>query len=322
MPRLLDTISAALLVITAGISFAQDTKAPGRSPTQEVRKLLTEVEDSFSRGDAKGLAACWTVNGDFTGPAGERAEGRQNIEKAFGEFFATRKDCRLKLRLTSFRVASDGLALLDTISEVQPAGTAGAGETSLSLVLVKRDNRWLIESARESAAPAPPPVQHLRDLEWMVGDWADERSPADSVSVRSTCDWTANRAFLIRKFKVEGKGDVSRAGTEIIGWDPRAQRIRSWAFDSDGGFGESVWVRDGNRWLVRYSGIRPDGNEASATNLLTVVDANTVRLQSRDRTANGERRPDVAEITIKRQVVAKDASKTESKKKPPERILP
>ena len=99
--------------------------------------------------------------------------------------------------------------------------------------------------------------------------------------MRSTCDWTANRAFLIRKFKVEGAADVSRAGTEVIGWDPRARRIRSWAFDTDGGFGENVWVKDGNRWLVRCAGTRPDGSEVSATNVFTVVDANTVLLPVR-----------------------------------------
>ena len=57
----------------------------------------------------------------------------------------------------------------------------------------------------------------------MVGDWADEVPAQNGISVHSTCDWTANQAFLIRKFKVEGRADVSRAGTEVIGWDPRAE---------------------------------------------------------------------------------------------------
>ncbi len=150
----------------------------------------------------------------------------------------------------------------------------------------------------------------------MVGDWSDEVSPQNGLSVRSTCDWTANRAFLIRKFKVEGP-DVLRLGTEIIGWDPRGQRVRSWVFDSDGGFGENVWMRDGNRWLVRYSGTRPDGSDASATNVLTIVDADTVMVRSKDRTAGGERQPDVPEVTLKRRPAAKAPATSNEPEKPP-----
>ncbi len=261
---------------------------PRQSPSRAIRGLLDELEAGFSRGDAKRLAACWTAGGDFAGPA-ERVEGRENIEKAFRDFFAAHKGGQLKLRLTSLRLASEDLAFVETVSDVKSNTTEGTGENSvLSLVLARRDGRWLIESARETAAGTPSPAQHLKALEWMVGDWSDGVSPQNGLSVRSTCDWTANRTFLIRKFKVEGP-DISRLGTEVIGWDPRGQRIRSWVFDSDGGFGENVWVRDGNRWLVRHTGTRPDGSDASATNVLTVVDADTVTVQSKDRMAGGQR---------------------------------
>ena len=29
--------------------------------------------------------------------------------------------------------------------------------------------------------------------------------------------------------------------TQRIGWDPAAKQIRSWEFDSEGGFGEGTW---------------------------------------------------------------------------------
>lgn len=155
-----------------------------------------------------------------------------------------------------------------------------------------------------------------------MGDWSDDVPPQNGVSVRSTCAWTANQAFLIRKFKVEKKADISRAGTEIIGWDPHAQKIRSWVFDSNGGFGENVWVRDGNRWLISYSGTRPDGGEALATNVLTIVDANTVTLQSKDRVVDGQRQPEVPEVTIKRQRLGKAEANLKGPAKPPRQVLP
>jgi uncharacterized protein (TIGR02246 family) len=308
-------VSAGILLIASGMGFAQDAKTEGQRPIQEIRKLLTDVEENFSRGDAKGLAACWTPTGDFSGPAGEKVEGREAVERAFSEFFAVRKGRTLKLGVLSVRTAGENLALVDVLPEVKPPTAEDGGEAILSLVLVKRAAGWMIESARETASGrAPAQVQHLKDLEWMVGDWADEASAPGGSSVQSNCDWTANRSFLIRRFKVEGKAGVLRTGTEVIGWDPRARRIRSWVFDNNGGFGENLWVRDGNRWLVRYSGTQPDGTEVSATNILTVVDANTVQLESKDRVANGQRQPDGQEITIKRQAAAKETVKPAAKK--------
>ena len=156
----------------------------------------------------------------------------------------------------------------------------------------------------------------------MVGDWASEASSPRGVSLQSVCDWTANRAFLIRKFKVELNNGVSRGGTEIIGWDPRTRRIRSWVFYSNGGFGENVWIRDGNRWLVKSTGTLADGSEVSSTNVIAMVDPNTFTIESKDRTANGERQPDLPQTTIKRQPPAKDEAKGKNPEKPPRRVLP
>ena len=55
---------------------------------------------------------------------------------------------------------------------------------------------------------------------------------------------------------------------------------------------------------------------------MTVVDANTFTVQSKDRAANGERQPDIPEITIKRQQVAKAEPNPKAPAKPPRRVLP
>ena len=257
MQRLFALACAVVLVLPAGVAFAQGKKAGEPAANQEIGKLLSEMEDSFNRGDAKALAACWTPGGEFVGPGGERMEGREDIEKGFQAAFAANKNTRLALRVLSLRVVSEGVALVDAVAEVQPV--PASGESNSELVLVKRDGRWLIDSARDTIRHAASQTQHLKPLEWMTGDWGNPVSSKDGVSVQSGCDWTANRAFLIRKYKVEGQGDLLHGGTEIIGWDPPARRIRSWDFDSDGGFGESVWVQDGNRWLIHFAGLWPTG---------------------------------------------------------------
>lgn len=314
MPRRFAMVSAMVLVLAAEVCLAQGKKADESAANQDIRKLLGEMEDSFNRGDAKALAACWTPRGEFVGPGGERIDGREDIEKGFQASFAANKNSKLTLRVLSLRVVSEGVALVDALAEVKPV--PAAGEATSALVLVKQDGRWLIDSARDTVRHTASQTQHLKPLEWMVGDWTNEASSNSGVAVQSDCDWTANRAFLIRKYKIEGGGALLHGGTEVIGWDPRARRIRSWVFDFDGGFGENVWVQDGNRWLVQFSGTLGDGRAASATHVFTPLDANTATLESKGRTLNGTPQPDTPKITLKRQAAKPPAVKSEGAAKP------
>jgi uncharacterized protein (TIGR02246 family) len=314
MRRLTAIFWGVIFFLAAGNATAQDPKA-------DIRKLLTVMEERFNQGDAKGLAACWTPSGDFVNQSGDRFEGRANIEKAFQQSFSARKKCTMQARLLALRIVNDGLALVDVLPDVKPRPASQASDANLSLVLINRDGRWLIENARETRS-APLQVQHLKELEWLVGDWTGVVAPQSGVALRSTCGWTDSRAYLIRKFTVEGKNGVLHSGTEVIGWDPRARRIRSWTFDSDGGFGENVWVQDGNRWLIKYSGTLANGNDVSATHVIAIVDADTLKIQSKDRIADGQRQPDVPEVTLKRQKKTEAPSKTAEPQKPAQKILP
>ena len=81
----------------------------------------------------------------------------------------------------------------------------------------------------------------------MVGEWIDD---GGNVVVRSSCRWSDDGNFLLQEFNLQiGEREAQRV-TQRIGWDPLAKRIRSWVFDSDGGFGESVWARDGDAWII------------------------------------------------------------------------
>jgi hypothetical protein len=101
---------------------------------------------------------------------------------------------------------------------------------------------------------------------------------------------------------------VTLEGTQVIGWDPIAGQIRSWTFDSEGGFGEGRWIQDGSRWLIKTSFVLATGERASAVNVITYVDPDTFRWQSIGREIAGELQPDVSEVTV----VRKKAESTES----------
>ena len=136
----------------------------------------------------------------------------------------------------------------------------------------------------------------------MIGDWVAKSAGDSNISWQCTCDWTANRRFSIRKFNVEGTASPIQSSTEVIGWDPRGQTIFSWTFDRDGAFGESIWIRDGEHWIARYTGVTADGDDRTLTQVLTWVNVNSANLRFIDREVDGVKRPDTAEIQINRTV--------------------
>ena len=84
----------------------------------------------------------------------------------------------------------------------------------------------------------------------------------------------ANKAFLLMDYSIKREGIEPLAVTVRVGWDGANGRIRSWTFDSQGGFGEGYWQKDGKKWLVGTSGVLPDGGTGGATNTYEFVDAN------------------------------------------------
>jgi hypothetical protein len=89
-------------------------------------------------------------------------------------------------------------------------------------------------------------------------------------------------------------------GTQMIGWDPATKQIHSWSFEADGGHSESVWSKDGAKWVVKTKATLADGSAVTATNIITPVDEDTVKWQSKERTAGGKPVPDTKEVTMKR----------------------
>jgi hypothetical protein len=165
-----------------------------------------------------------------------------------------------------------------------------------------------VDVVADEAGPASP----LEELDWMVGEWIDQ---AEDSTITTTCSWTKNRKFLKRSFNVKIDNEVTLEGTQFVGWDPIETQIRSWTFDSEGGFGEGHWIQDGKRWLVKASFVLADGAHASALNVYTYVDADTIRWQSTNREIAGELQPNIPEVTVvrqKEQTVSQKSEKEET----------
>ena len=121
--------------------------------------------------------------------------------------------------------------------------------------------------------------------------------------------WEEGQKFLVRKYSIETKGEPNRSGTQWIGWDPQAEQIRSWVFDSEGDFGQGHWTRSGNAWIVKASGITGDGLTTSSTQVIEPINKDSLKLRSTDRVIGTELLPDIDEVVMVRKPPQPDSDR-------------
>ncbi len=286
---------AAAFATTPGLAQEGDGNSQDKAA---IAKNAEAFVEAFDKGDAKSLAALWTPEGDYTDQTGHVMKGQAAIGKTFGEFFAENKGLKLGIESESLRFVTPDVAIEDGVSTVfSPDGTPPS-RVRYSIVHVKNEGKWHLSSVRDAPYVAPSNYEHLQGLEFTIGSWSGESS--DGKGEQLDVSWAENQNFVHAVFSTSA-GNVSVSSAHhIIGWDPLQKTIRSWMFDRTGGFGEAGWTRDGKKWTLKTTSVLQDGKKASATYVLTQVDDNTIRLQAKDQTWDGEKVPDSKEVNLKR----------------------
>ena len=261
-----------------------------------IQALVDEFTKAFNAGDAEAAAATYTESALVVDEEGNRVEGRDAVREQYAAGFAEAPGRTIAIRVDSFRFLGPETALEEGEATIQPAGDGGSPELSrFTVVYVKQDGRWLQAAVRDEFVGGPTPHERLQELEWMIGEWVNESQEA---IVQTTCKWTDDGNFLVRDFTMKTQGEPVLSGTQRIGWDPVRKQIRSWVFDSEGGFGQGEWTRNGDQWIIKAEGIRQDGQHASATNIITFLGVDRASWQSVDRTIGDLALPGVNEFTI------------------------
>jgi uncharacterized protein (TIGR02246 family) len=261
-----------------------------------IRKSGTTYVEAFNKQDAKAIAALWSPNAVYTNPrTGEEVVGRDAIEQQLVGIFAESKETKLEVTVDSIRFLSPNVAIEQGTSRVLRPG-AEPDETVYAAVYVKSGSSWLLDQMSEEAvAVFRSNYQHLKDLEWMIGSWVDED---ENSKLESTAKWTKNQTFISQTFTASMKGESELSGIQLIGWDPISQKIRSWVFDSDGGFGSSTWKKKGNQWIIHATATLPDGRISTDIRTITLVDDKTITWQASSRELDGELLPNIAPIKL------------------------
>jgi uncharacterized protein (TIGR02246 family) len=293
----------ALTLVVLGVSFMaaqpKATKAPDReADKQAIEKLIKENMQAFNNRDAAAIAANWTDEGEYIRNDGEPVRGRAAIQKGYAEFFKTLKGKPSvevqtdNLRFTSATTAASEVTLRLKNEEGQLIGSSWR-----NTLLVREDGQWKVAMVQEWDRDTTLD-DSLKDLEWLIGTWRMETKERD---VTTTYEWDENKAFIRGKFTVKEGGKVVESGTQMFGRDNADGGIRSWVFQSDGGFGDGLWTRDGKNWTVDFGGVTAGGQRLSATVNYVHVDANTFTWQAVQQTVNGQPIADTKPIKVTKQ---------------------
>ena len=298
-------LPTALLLLSSALAMGEETSD---DDVQQIEAEVAAYVEAFNAKDAAALAQHWSESGAYVRPAdGRRLVGRKAIRKEFEAAFAEQPEAVLAVKVHTIRFVTGDVAMEEGTAEVTVLPDTIPSRTDYTAVHVRRDGQWQVDSIRETELPQAEGAasDRLANLAWLIGDWIDQ---SEVATVETSVTWTKNKSFLSYTFKVS-TGNVDKLeGTQVVGWDPAKKTIRSWMFDSDGGFGEGVWSREGNRWLVKFRQILADGRTASSTNVYTYIDENSFTWQSIGREVEGELLPDVEAVTLVRKP-AIDSSK-------------
>lgn len=298
MKQVLFGLLALIMAAHAAVSRAQQPTAPPAADAA-IKNAVAAYAAAFNKHDAKALAEQWSPEAVYINRmTGEEVVGQKAIAEQFTAIFKEQPKLKIDVSTQSIQFLSPNVAIEHGAAKLV-AEKGDPEEIEYTAVYVKREGKWLLDRVTDKAPEViPTHYEQLKPLEWMVGRWVDD---AEDARVETECNWTKNRNFLTRSFAVTVGDQIDLSGMQIIGWDPAAKQIRSWTFDSDGGFAEAVWTHKKDRWYVHNKGVLAKGQKATMVNVIKPLDKDSFTWQTIERTVDGELLPNVAEVKIVRE---------------------
>jgi uncharacterized protein (TIGR02246 family) len=294
---------AALALVLLGIGFmtAQDRTAKGpqrEADRQAIDNLIKANIQAFNNRDASAIAANWTADGEYIRNDGDPVRGRAEIQKGYAEFFKTLKGKpTLEVQMDNLRFPSADTAVSEVTLRLKNEPGEVIGSNWRNTLLVREGGQWKMAMVQEWDRDTGMD-DSLKDLEWLIGTWHMNTKDRE---VTTTYEWDDNKAFIRGKYSIREGAKVTESGKQIFGRDNAEGGIRSWVFQSDGGFGDGAWTREGKKWTVDFDGETGDGKRLHATVIYVRVDPNTFTWQSVQQTIDGQPIADTQPIRVTKQ---------------------
>ena len=286
------------------------TDAEDAASIHAIRAQSAAMFAEYNAKHAQAYAERFLPNAEYEMDTGDVISGRAAIQEHFEKLFQEFPQGHAHSHESNIRTISLHMAIEDGVIAVSHAADDEELEAPYLAIWTFADGRWFLASMREltsDQAGKSSAHEQLQELAWLVGDWVDETH--ESV-VRTSCRWSEDGNFLIQDFTVHILGTHAVSGTQRIGYDPLTHKLRSWVFDSHGGFGESNWNWDGEKWVIRSSAVRHNGTTAASLNFLIPQTQDSYLWESSHRMVDNENLPDL-QVQVVRQAPPPETDPTE-----------
>ncbi len=266
--------SALLLVIAEDAAHAQDDAVAA------VRKSAEQLAAAINQANSNSAAQSFLPKGEFIDEQGVVYQGHQEIRGLLNAFFQQFRGAKLSLSIESIRLVGP-VAIEEGTRTMTTADGNERSRFRYIAVWARTEDGWRLASLRDFADdPLPTANDYLQPVAWLVGDWVNEGADGKvAISYR----WSDDKNFLLGEFQMEPAEGTSRTSTQRIGWDPSVGKIRSWLFDSDGGFSEGTWTAVDDGIVIKSAAVNPNGTVATATMNIYIDDEDHFTIEGTDR---------------------------------------
>lgn len=280
-------------------SKIEDDKSRVEDVELQIRAVVQTYVEAFNAGDVEKLVSLWSPDGVYLSESGdEQIVGRDALQEEFNAVLAGEARPVMAVEVESIEFISPNVALERGFATVSHSERE-AHQSHYKVVYVKQDHRWLIDRVTEQQRD-PEQDSHyeqLKNLEWIVGEWVDQ---GDQFRIEIISDWTTNRNYISRTYKLFDEGEITSSGLQIIGWDAKQKQIRSWLFDSDGGFVSGTWYQREGSWIVQSLGTLADGATGSSVSIFRPLDDGRYSWKKINRVVDGNVLPNIDEVIVQR----------------------
>jgi uncharacterized protein (TIGR02246 family) len=298
-------VSSMLLLALSTAAAAPPSSQPAAEDEQAIRRNVSRYVEAYNDGDLDTVAGLYAPKAEYR-MGSQVVRGREAIAEKMKERYKAGNT--LDVKVDSVRLLRPGMIIERGTATMKPREGEPITEDYRVVHQKQPDGKWLIQSVGpDTRRGMAVDRTALEPLAWMVGRWKDAR---DDVDIEMVCSWTDNERFLLSTYIVREPDQPELKVSQVIGWDPADQGVRSWVFDSDGGFGQSTWRERQGDWLIQAKAVLPDGGRASAIQILHPVDENSFTWSSTNREVNDSLLPDIEDIKfVRAEQAAADASR-------------
>jgi len=292
--------SLAALSVLHAVELVRAADGPDDAAIAAVRKSNEQLMTAFNSGKADELAGMFLPKGELVDEEGTVYQGPREIKDLLSAFFKQFPGAKLAIKAESIRLVGP-VAIDEGTRTMTTADGAVKSQLCYIAVWAKTEKGWQLASIRDfTDDPVPTAHDNLEPLAWLIGDWINEGADGKvAISYR----WSEDKNFVLGEFQMNPTEGTARKSSQRIGWDPSVGKIRSWLFDSDGGFAEGTWTVVEDGIVIKSSSVNPDGTTSSATMIITSQDKDHYSIEGTDRIV-GDKLEDDFEITVSRRTPA------------------